>query len=330
MKKVIINNNNTEVSYDNLEIRYNEERKEFIFLEKYTDGNHQYLVDAINKGKIDGYDLEGFELFNKETILEKGKNYTPDELLEIYNIMSKSKVNFTFPKNNKESARKNRVKEHLEINDNTRFEYKDISILYSEEREEFYFLKIELDDMNNIILYDAISGVKVSKSEIDGFKQLEKSLILEERAYTAKELSEIYKYMSENKVNFTFPKSSQRNYKVPESIPSEIEVTNDTKYKYDDLEVRINYSTGSLYFLVNKVFKNKLGFDQIARYDAINGQNVSNSLLIDYEELPKELFFTVKRDYSAKEISTKYRLVHENGIIIPDQFNEASEKKSSK
>jgi len=53
MKKVRpkVSLDNEKIRYADIEVRYNEEREEFLFLEKVQDG--KYLVDAINKGKIE-------------------------------------------------------------------------------------------------------------------------------------------------------------------------------------------------------------------------------------------------------------------------------------
>jgi len=332
MKKVRpkVSLDNEKIRYADIEVRYNEEREEFLFLEKVQDG--KYLVDAINKGKIEIYDTIAFKQFDKALILEEGKDYTPNELLEIYNFMSKSKVNFTFGKNKQTPKRRKESKEFIEIKDDTEFAYEELEILFNKDTQEFYFLKSELDEMLNLSLFDAISGVKITSHEVAGYKRYDKFLILERRVYTSGELSKIYRMMNENKVNFTFPESEVNNQATDslETIPDEIIVTDDTKYKYEELEAKINYSTGSIYFLVAKTFQNAQGFDQIVRYDAINGQKLSNSLLSEYEELEKEILFTEKRDYTAQEISKKYRFLHEFGIINLDENNSDYGNKGSK
>lgn len=186
--------------------------------------------------------------------------------------------------------------------------------------------------MLNLTLFDAISGAKINSCEIASFKHYNKSLILERRVYRSRELSKIYRMMNENKVNFTFPDSEVNKQATSsfENVPNEIIVTDDTKYRYEDLEARINYSTGSIYFIVVKTFQNAQNFYQIARYDAINGQKLSNALLSEYEELEKEIVFTEKRDYTAQEISKKYRLLHEFGILNPTNNNSNYDNKGSK
>lgn len=133
---------NKKIKYADIEIRYNEDREEFLFLESVQDG--KYLVDAINKGKIEYDDIIGFKLFDKALILEEGKDYTSNELQEIYNLTSKSKVNFTFGRK-KTAPKKKKNKKFIEIKDDTEFSYEDLEILSNKDTQEFYFLKKELD-----------------------------------------------------------------------------------------------------------------------------------------------------------------------------------------
>lgn len=340
LKSDTINWDDVAITYSDLEVRYNEDRGEFLFLQKkdreskYFGKIGTYFVDAITKGEVlEDLDLAGFEKFDKSLILEE-RAYTPNELLKIYNELLENKVNFRFSRKKRSYNRKQTAKKvNLGITDDTKYEYEDIEVLYNKDNQEFYFLKRELDKMLNMILFDAISGSIVTAWEIAGFKQFDKSLILEKRPYTSEELSILHKMLMESKVNFTFPESEtvkNRNAKQSISIPKEINVTDDTKYKYNDLEVRVNFKSGSIYFLVDKVFSDEQGFNQIVRYDAINGQQVSNRILSDYDELERKIFFTVDRDYTAKEISAKYHMLLENGIIIPDEIKSNNACKGSK
>lgn len=116
LKSDTINWDDVAITYSDLEVRYNEDRGEFLFLQKkdreskYFGKIGTYFVDAITKGEVlEDLDLAGFEKFDKSLILEE-RAYTPNELLKIHNEMLENKVNFRFSRKKEFYNRKKQSK----------------------------------------------------------------------------------------------------------------------------------------------------------------------------------------------------------------------------
>ena len=95
----------------------------------------------------------------------------------------------------------------IDINDETVLNYDDIEIRSNPDLQQFYFLVISFDASERIAYYDMHSGLRVSKSDLEGFAHMDKSRVLEVGAsYRVGDLKSLYNQMNESKVNHTFGK----------------------------------------------------------------------------------------------------------------------------
>lgn len=94
----------------------------------------------------------------------------------------------------------------IEINDDSVFEYDDIEIMANEEIQQFIVLIKGFDFEDNLVLYDAVTGFRVSPQELSGYKHYDKAKVLhlDSKVYTGKYLHELSDFLNTQKVNFSF------------------------------------------------------------------------------------------------------------------------------
>ncbi len=232
MKRIVIEELGP-VGYQDIEIGYNEETGQFYFLKSlgadYYRRERKY-EDLINGQEVSSYELRGYKQLDKSKILEEGKQYTRKELSKIYHEMNNAKVNFTFPKgkNNTTSSSEisesiqiteedarvlNRIAPFIEITEQTEFSYEELEVMANPKTQKFYFLVMKDKDeyirdsygMARVYgYYDAISGSKILEEELCGYSPYKKEEILpEKRKYSVKEITELYNFLSQIKVNYT-------------------------------------------------------------------------------------------------------------------------------
>lgn len=82
----------TEIPYEELNVKYNDDNGQFWFIVKHSDGNY----DAITGEIIYQEELKGYSSYPKDAIFEE-RSYRGKEIRSIYDFMNSQKVNFTRP-----------------------------------------------------------------------------------------------------------------------------------------------------------------------------------------------------------------------------------------
>lgn len=211
------------LKYDDIEIKYNRQNRQFYFLEVEFDDENNLEYYDINNGMIVSADeLKGYEHFDKSILFEGSEDFfiTIGDLKRLYERVTEEKKEYISEKKEETQETQEKQTRHLandsqplnqeiKITGDTTFPYDELLLVYNEENTNFWFLVRKLADDGTVQTYDAVNGSLVSGKDLKGYKYYSKEAVLEaEQEYKPSQLQELNNYMNSQKVNYTFGSNS--------------------------------------------------------------------------------------------------------------------------
>lgn len=201
--------------------------------------------------------------------------------------------------------------------------YDDIELKYNKGNKQFYFLEVSFAETANgqleLEYYDINNGAQVSREELKGYAHFDKSILFknaEDFSISVGNLQKIYAKITSAKKDYgqkeekeDQEKGQQRknvdNRGSFQPIKRELEITEETKYSYDELLLTYNDETTDFWFLVGKVDNGV-----IRNYDAINGGLVEKRDLKGYQVYNKEAVLEPDVEYTPSQLETLNSLMN--------------------